>query len=49
MNAMRNINITDIASKESFDEIIQEYARIIDSIWYKFSKNVNITKCSKVW
>ena len=49
MNAIKNIDTTDISSKESFEEIVQEYTRISDSIQYKFSKNVNITKCSKVW
>ena len=34
-NTIRNIDTTD---KELLKEIIQEYARISDSIWYKFSK-----------
>ena len=38
MNTMENINTLDISSKESLKEIIQEYAKISDSIWYKFSK-----------
>ena len=38
MNTMGNINTLDISSKESLKEIIQEYAKISDSIWYKFSK-----------
>jgi len=44
-----NINTLSISNKETLETIIQEYARISESIWYKFSKNVNITKCSKVW
>ena len=49
MNAISNIDTSDISSKESLGVIIQEYIRISGVIWYKFSKNVNITKCSKVW
>jgi len=32
MNAIKNIDTTDISSKESFEEIVQEYTRISDSI-----------------
>jgi len=39
----------DISSKESLENIVQEYSRILHSTWYKFSKNVNITKHSKAW
>ena len=48
-NMIGNINTLSIPNKETLETIIQEYARISESIWYKFSKNVNITKCSKVW
>ena len=47
MNATGNINTSYISSRESLEEIVQEYARISDSIWYKFFRNVNITKYSK--
>jgi len=46
---LENINTTDISSKESLENIVQEYARILNSTWYKLSKNINITKHSKVW
>jgi len=46
---MGNINTLDISSRKSFEEIIQKYVKILDSIWYKISKNVNITKYSKAW
>jgi len=48
-NTLGNLNISNISSKESLKGIIQEYTKISDSIWYKFSKNVNITKYSKAW
>jgi len=48
MSTLENIDITDISSKESFENIAQEYIRILNTTWYKFSKNVNITKYSKV-
>jgi len=46
-NTIRNIDTTDISNKELLKEIIQEYARISDSIWYKFSKmstSLNVPK-----
>ena len=49
INIIRNINTSNISSKELLKEVVQEYTRTSDSIWYKFSKNVNITKCSKAW
>ena len=45
---IRNTDTSNILSKESLETIIQEYTRISNSIWYKFSKNINITKHSKV-
>ena len=49
INTLRNINITDISSKVSLESIVQEYTRILNHTWYKFSKNVNITKYLKTW
>jgi len=46
-NALRNIGMTDLTSIESLENIVQEYIRISNSSWHKFSKNVNITKHSK--
>ena len=48
-NTLGNINMTDISSIELLENIVQEYARISNSFEYKFSKNINITKYSKVW
>jgi len=46
-NTIINIDTTDLSSKELLEEIVYKYMRISDSIWYKFFKNINITKCSK--
>ena len=46
-NALGNINVTDLTSIESLKNTVQEYARISNSSWHKFSKNVDITKYSK--
>jgi len=43
-NTIGNINTSSIPNKET----LQKYTRISESIWYKFSKNINITKYSKV-
>ena len=48
MFALGNIDTADISSKNSLKNIVQEYTRISNHTWYKFSNNVNITKCSKV-
>jgi len=31
------------------ERVIQEFASIIKRLWYKYFKNVNITKYSKAW
>ena len=49
MNALGNINMTDISRKYSLENIVQEYAKILNCIQYKFSKDINITKYSKAW
>ena len=49
MNVIGNINTSSIPDKESLETIVQKYARISKSIWYKFSQYVNITKYSKAW
>ena len=49
MFTLGNINTTDISSKDSPENVVQEYARNSNYIFYKFSKNVNITKHSKAW
>lgn len=48
MNTIRNIDTLDILNSESLEEVVQEYMIILDSLWYKFSKNINITKHSQV-
>ena len=49
MNTIRNIDTLDILNSESLEEVVQEYMIILDSLWYKFSKNINITKHFQVW
>ena len=51
MNVLGNFETSDIPSRESLEEIIQKYARISNSIWYKLSKNVkslNVPKHSRM-
>ena len=38
-----------IQSIKALENIIQTLAINIDSTWFKYSKDVNITKHSKVW
>ena len=53
VNKLRNIvdciDLTNISNCEILEEITQEFASITEELWYKYSKNVNITKHSKVW
>ena len=49
INTIENINISSIPDKKSLETIVQDYVRISESIWYKFSWCVNNNKCSKVW
>jgi len=46
---MSNIDTSDISNKESLEETVQKYITTLDSLWYKYSKSINITKHSKVW
>ena len=41
--------MTNIYNYKWLEEVIQEFASIIEEIWYKHSKYVNITKYSKAW
>jgi len=36
-NTIGNINTSNISNKETLEFIIQEYARVFENIWYKFS------------
>ena len=38
-----------ILSKESLEQVVQEFAHNTNKIWFKHSKVVNITKYSKLW
>ena len=53
VNKLRNkiscINTTNIYNCEKLEEVTQEFTSIVEELWYKYSKYVNITKCSKVW
>ena len=49
MNTIGSINTASIPDKESLETIVQDYVRISEFIWYKFSQCVNINKCSKAW
>jgi len=53
INKLRNrisyINIINILNCKILECITQEFAFITEKLWYKYSKMVNITKCSKAW
>jgi len=47
-NRISCINMTNIHDCKMLKKITQEFASITEEFWYKYSKNVNITKYSKV-
>jgi len=47
--AISNIDTSHLTSKDSLKTVVQEYARLSESIWFKHLCNVNITKCSKCY
>ena len=53
VNELRNriscINTINIHDHKMLESVMQEFAFITEELWYKYFKNVNITKCSKTW
>jgi len=49
MEAIKSLNMENIQSKEVLEQIVQSFASNTETIWYKHSKVVNITKHSKDW
>jgi len=49
MEAIKEMNMENIQSKEVLDQIIQLLASVTERIWYKHLKVVNITKHLKKW
>jgi len=47
IEAIKEMNMENIQSKEVSDQIIQSLASITERIWYEYLKVVNITKHSK--
>ena len=43
------VDALSISNISDLDEIISNWADIVDHSWSKHSKLINITKCSKVW
>ena len=41
--------MTNIHDYKILKEVTQEFTFITEDLWYKYSKYVNITKCSKAW
>ena len=48
-NKISCIDISNISNHEMLEELTQEFVSTIEELWYKYSKNVNITKYSKAW
>ena len=46
---MGNIDATNIPDSNLLEKIMQEFTSITENHWAKYSKCVNITKCSKAW
>ena len=48
-NKVGNIDVTNISDSDLLEKIMQEFTFIVENLWAKYSKCVNITKCSKAW
>jgi len=46
-NIVGHIDMTNISNHKVLEGITQEFTSITEKLWYKYSKNVNITKHSK--
>jgi len=49
ISSLKNINTHSISSVKNLESVVQKIAFNIYNIWFKNSKNVNITKYSKAW
>jgi len=53
INELRNriscINTTNILNCEMLECVTQEFASVVEKLWYKYFKSINITKYSKAW
>jgi len=49
IEAIKNIETNDIPDINCFNSIILEFVSLLENIWAKNSKIVNITKHSKSW
>jgi len=49
IKGFNNIDISNISDKDTLKQIVQEYAKLSDSTWFKYSHLVNIIRWSKDW
>jgi len=51
MNSLKsrveNINTTNIHSYENWKETVEKFTSIVEELWYKYARQVHITKHSK--
>jgi len=47
--ALRNINMSDITDIDHLDSIVTDFASLVENIWAKYSKIINIMVHSKSW
>ena len=49
INSIKNLKTDSILNSSALEEIVNSFATNINSLWYKHSKKVNITRHSKAW
>jgi len=49
IKAIRNIDINNISDVDHLDSIVLEFVSLMENIWVKNSKVINIMKYSKSW
>ena len=48
-NRIEYIVMIDIQDCEMLERVMQEFLSIVEKLWHKYSKYINITKHSKAW
>jgi len=49
IESIKGLNMENISSKEVLEQVVQEFANKMNSIWFKNLKIINITKHLKLW
>ena len=49
ITSFSKLNMSNISDISKLEKVVSDFANIVDYTWIKYSKLINITKCSKSW